>query len=428
VSAPAWSGPRAPSSSARIAPTDEAVVRIQKILSAAFGIGAVLFGALTLGPIQEQVADFDLWWTLMAMAFTFGLPAAMAICAAWASRRTLRILASAAAAGYLLSLATLWPALHGGHLPQTPDTPWLLEITAIGTSAAALAWRAWLVWTYTGAIAATIIVDRILCGGPSLVELAFEDALYTLLFASILSSLVLVTLAAGRSLDRATHSARIEAAEAAGLQARQQERARMEALTHDRVLSTLLTAAHDGAEFREAAAQQARKALAELEELKHPVLQSAALDPEPFVWALQAATTDIAADAFFDYELPQAAHHPATPQTTTAQPSAPRVRPIPREVVDAVSEALGEALRNSVKHAEKPGGTNRAVHVLVTDHVVRVGILDDGPGFDTENIPARRLGIQISIAGRLEQLEGGSAVVRSRPGVGTTVMLEWRRP
>jgi nitrate/nitrite-specific signal transduction histidine kinase len=60
--------------------------------------------------------------------------------------------------------------------------------------------------------------------------------------------------------------------------------------------------------------------------------------------------------------------------------------------------------------------------------VVRVGILDDGPGFDTENIPARRLGIQISIAGRLEQLEGGSAVVRSRPGVGTTVILEWRRP
>ena len=396
----------------RIAQSDEATARIQKILSLAFGIGALLFGVLTYGPIQQQLTSFAPWWTVMAMTFTFAVPAAMAVCARWAGRMTLRVLATIAAGGYAISMLTLWPALIGGHLAATPATPWLLEITAIGTSAAALAWRPWAVWTYTGGIAIVIVGDRILAGGPALAEIGLEDALYTLLFAAILSSLVLVTLSTGRALDRATYSARLEAAEAAALRAEQRERSRMGALMHDSILSTLLTASRSGERFREAAAQQARRALAEMDELTNPQNVPLFIDAEPFVWLLQGTTTEIAPDAFFEYDLSNQG----------------AIRPFPRDVVDAVSEALGEGLRNSIHHAEKPEGTNRAVHVQLTDHVVRVSVLDDGPGFDTDTVPARRLGIQVSISGRLGQLEGGSGIVRSRPGVGTTVVLEWRRP
>lgn len=419
----------------RIVPSNEATLRIQRILSTAFGIGALLFGTLTWGPIRQQTGSFALWWTVMAMALNFALPASLAVFAHRAGPATLRALASIVAAGYAVSVLTIWPGIGFGHLPPGSGTPWLLEVTAIGTSAAALAWRPWAVWTYTGAIAVMIVGNRVLCEGRGFLELGSEDALYTLLFSAILSSLVLVALGAGRSLDRATYSARVEAAEAATLRARQRERSRMEALMHDSILSTLLTAGHEGEAFRDAAVRQARRALTDLHELTDPASEAADLEAEPFVWLLQGTTTEIAPDAFFEFDsrsllAPEREEEPVTAGALAmlTRPAPQRIRPIPRAVADALSEALGEALRNSVRHAGKPGGTNRAVHLQLTEHVVRISVLDDGPGFDPDAVPSRRLGIQISISGRLDQLEGGSAIVRSRPGVGTTVVLEWRRP
>jgi signal transduction histidine kinase len=68
------------------------------------------------------------------------------------------------------------------------------------------------------------------------------------------------------------------------------------------------------------------------------------------------------------------------------------------------------------------------VHVLVDRSRVRVDVLDDGAGFDPEQVPANRLGIARSIKARMADLEGGSAVIVSQQGVGTRVQLRYKPP
>jgi signal transduction histidine kinase len=51
-------------------------------------------------------------------------------------------------------------------------------------------------------------------------------------------------------------------------------------------------------------------------------------------------------------------------------------------------------------------------------------ISDDGRGFDADAVPADRLGLRVSIRERVDAV-GGSASVRSTPGGGTVVVLEW---
>jgi signal transduction histidine kinase len=94
---------------------------------------------------------------------------------------------------------------------------------------------------------------------------------------------------------------------------------------------------------------------------------------------------------------------------------------VPVPVADAFVAATGQALVNVAQHA----GTGRArVWLRVADGVVRVVVADDGPGFDPQGVPASRYGIREAIVGRMRAV-GGQARVRSRPGAGTTVLLEW---
>ena len=94
----------------------------------------------------------------------------------------------------------------------------------------------------------------------------------------------------------------------------------------------------------------------------------------------------------------------------------------PSIVLAAIVDAAEEAMRNSLRHA---GAANRTVHVRVAQGVVGIDVLDDGVGFDRAAVPPGRLGLSDSIEGRMRALEGGSAVIVSRPGVGTRVSLRW---
>ncbi len=53
-------------------------------------------------------------------------------------------------------------------------------------------------------------------------------------------------------------------------------------------------------------------------------------------------------------------------------------------------------------------------------------VRDDGIGFDAAAVPPARMGIAVSIVGRMRTLPGGDARVDARPGAGTTVTLTWR--
>ena len=104
-------------------------------------------------------------------------------------------------------------------------------------------------------------------------------------------------------------------------------------------------------------------------------------------------------------------------------------RPVPASVVESLGEALGEALRNSMRHAAPDGRTvHRTASAVIDRDGIRSVIGDDGVGFSLQRIPPERLGLRVSVIGRMTAVTGGNASVTSRPHEGTQVALVWTRP
>jgi signal transduction histidine kinase len=85
---------------------------------------------------------------------------------------------------------------------------------------------------------------------------------------------------------------------------------------------------------------------------------------------------------------------------------------------EPLAAAASEALRNARKHA---GAGRVTVSCEVVSGLATVVVADDGIGFDPTS-PRRGAGLRQSILGRLEH-EGGHAIIDSRPGAGTRVVL-----
>lgn len=99
---------------------------------------------------------------------------------------------------------------------------------------------------------------------------------------------------------------------------------------------------------------------------------------------------------------------------------------LPDEVLAAVSAAVREALNNVLRHS---GATEAWVTVTGEQAgqpgAIRVAVTDRGRGFDLAGVRGG-IGLRQSIAARLDEVGGGSAV-DSEPGQGTSVELWWPR-
>jgi len=92
----------------------------------------------------------------------------------------------------------------------------------------------------------------------------------------------------------------------------------------------------------------------------------------------------------------------------------------PADVAEAFIDATRECLRNVEQHA-------RAQHVAVSvtsGRFLRVKVRDDGLGFQVGDGTPGHYGIERSVIGRLRMV-GGTAIVDSGQGAGTTVTMEW---
>ena len=107
------------------------------------------------------------------------------------------------------------------------------------------------------------------------------------------------------------------------------------------------------------------------------------------------------------------------------EPATGARHPIPADAARALFEACTEAISNARKHSGaatcrvsitcRGTGDRTRLHILVAD---------DGKGFDPAAVPARRLGIKVSILGRMDSA-GGLARIDSAAGRGTAVELLW---
>lgn len=386
-----------------------AATAIVRTIASVFAGATVLLGLLAAQAILPQLAATATWWDVPAVILVFGPPIAMAAVAWWVRARTLRIIAGVLGVAYPILMVTLKLALPTGQLDPSLQSPWILQLTALGTSAAAIAWPRWGTAFYVVAISVLLVPVRVAVYPGQILDIASQDALNGLLYDGVFAALAVAAIRAGAMVDGAASAARIEAEAVAAQLAQGRERARAEALIHDRVLAILLAAGRPEVHSTGSLAAQAENTLQELEQFREGPREQAPLKPAEFVWMQQALTTDIAPEAQFSYEVLADAE-------------------IPGPVVQAFAEAASEALRNSCRHAgEDARAVARAVHVRLSTDTLTVTILDDGKGFDPKQVAPTRLGLAVGVFGRMGHLDGGAARIVSAPGRGTTVVLEWTR-
>jgi signal transduction histidine kinase len=387
-------------------PVDSAVasVRIVRVMALALGVGGLVFCALAAPSLVQQYSRFSPVWTwTIALALVICLVLMTAL--SWVvSPLGLTTLAVLVAIVYLAGLVTVPLAVTA---PVADIRIWLVGLSTIAAAAAAVAWRPWVAWVYLLTALVITFADQVLVSRGGSPDFAAQETIFDLFFGAVFVALALATRRAGRILDVAAERAIAEVRTYATTSARSREQARIDALVHDSVLVALLASA-SGRAGSSAASRQARTALTQIEAFGSDHSERHLRPGIECVWEVQAITTEIAPAATFSYRVDGELS-------------------VPGDVVLALSEATAEALRNSVAHANGPRGmASRAVHVSVDASGIEVTMLDDGTGFDPAAVPPTRLGIAVSIVGRMAGVVGGHAIVVSRPGTGTRVSLRWR--
>lgn len=380
--------------------------RMYRTMLVALGLGTLLLVAANLPNILSSFDRYAAWWTAATVGGMVACAVALLAAVRFAPLAALRVLCLALALLVAVGLA-LGPlaVIPGSRLTGLPV--WLFDVSVLGATAFAGAFRPLGAWIGASAISVLLFVTGI---GQAVAEQTVQPVLVATsdtFFQFVCFAIALATLRAGRLLDQRAAAAVAQARTAATTSARAIEDARLHALLHDHVLSTLLAYAQSGPEAP-SVARSATQALEALDGVERPPAV-ADLDERAALWALQAVVTEVAPTAAFRVEGEPDPH-----------------RRIPIEALEALREATREALRNSARHAAS--GDREVTRLVRVSHGapgLRVRIVDDGQGFDPARVEEARLGLRVSILGRMQGIPGGGARVLSRRGRGTLVDLEW---
>ncbi|MGW5382979.1 sensor histidine kinase [Nocardia sp. NPDC003963] len=386
---------------------ESAADRVLRGLGLAIGLVGTIAGLLELPEIIVQHREVPLFWTLVTVSTAFGLLPVLAVVASVARPQLIRPVAGAAALGYLAAMVLV--LAYFAEIEAAPGPIWVYRLVAIGVLAAALSWRLLFAGVYLVVAAAFPgTVAYLLLDGTSwmnvLVSFARQIGLCMLLLWC-----VAYARSAGVRVDRETVRASEQAAAVAGTAARERERARFAALIHDAVLSTLLDASRE-CSTSPVLREQAQRTLDQLDETRFAESDPDTLDADSAIGFLRSAVYEVNRSVEF----------------TARRGADGATLRIPVEAAGTLAAALAEATRNSLRHAAVPGrAVRRTVTVTVGAGGLQVVVRDDGAGFDRTAVPADRLGVSVSVLGRMRQLPGGAAFVESVPGKGTTVTVVW---
>jgi signal transduction histidine kinase len=300
----------------------------------------------------------------------------------------------------------LWPFMVSESAPfQTDLKPWIWWIIGLGIVSFGLYVNLWLGAIFSVAVCSGwFLLTQSEVGGSATLQAATQDSVYLFLFAgAVVGMISLVRLGADRA-----DAANSEAIESAILQARvdavERERQRLDALIHDRVLSTLLLAGKaQSPKEQENAAKLASNAILSLQEALVEPRSAPSVTPLGLFRALRKAALQL---------LP-------TIHVTTLGAGSEQ---IPAEKAQAITQATLQAIDNAGRHARS------ASVELVMDSPklgeLEVLVRDSGVGFRLDKLPRDRIGLKTSVIARMEAI-GGSAKIRTSPGEGTEIRLRW---
>lgn len=370
-----------------------------------FASAGYLFYAFQLAaPIVAAASITASWYMPVAVLATIGTGLAMGPLVWRADARRLRIIAGVNAIGYLVAMSLWWVAWDGSHI-TTVQGLWLSMFPGLAAICAALAFRP--VWAFVFlavAVTSSVIADR-LARHTEVIGPLVAQILWAITFSLVFVVAAVMGRRTAQILDDTRAEAYATTAAAAAAQARSAERARFDALTHDSVMSTLLLAARQGTTPE--LVQDARNALLAIDRAASDEIDDD-VTPGNALSRIRAAIALVAPRQ--------------TVKVTRVENDSTRY---PGPVVSALAAASAEAVRNVMRHAGPSAQASIAVSLSGDD--VSVEIVDTGTGFDPDAVPASRLGISVSIVGRMAKVDGGHATITSSPGEGTTVRLTWQR-
>ncbi|MBP1302398.1 sensor histidine kinase [Curtobacterium sp. 1310] len=375
---------------------------VERLFAILIAVAAVGYGAVYAPAVVRQLPWLDPVWGPVAAAVLGASFVAVGVSAF--AQRFAQVAQIVCALLFLVVLVT-WPLTVREPIPDS-QYPWPWWFLTVGSTAAAMGFAPWRATVYTALVPAVYVVVRLTPLGGD----AGASAVLQGVYSAILSGAVLVIAVLLRRAAAAVDAAQATAVRRYSLAIREHatevERVQVDAIVHDSVLTTLLSAARaDTPEAKALAARMARNAIDHL----------------------GAAAADLPGEA------PPVTVHDLRVRITDAvgalaAPVRLRDAPvgglrIPATIADALASAALQACVNSVQHAGG-AGVERWVRVEQRGGAVHVEVGDDGAGFDLAAVPAARLGVRRSIIERVQAV-GGTAVVASNPGAGTRVRLEW---
>lgn len=382
---------------------DSDVGRLERVGTRFVGLGLLVFIAV-MTPVAIARADLTAaWWTPLSMVLVAGPPTLMVIATFRAVPRGLVPLAEACSIGYIAA-ALLWFVAWNGATEPDRWAVWLVQFPPVASIALVLVSRTR--WALVHLVVATLLVHVANQLGRS-GEVHLSQLLSAPLTITLGGVFVAVAYATTRnvwSLDARRADMLAAAATVAADIAAEAERARFAALIHDNVIAALLAVRSGTPDPRLVA--QAAAALDELDRGDEP--DHDPIDAAQFATRLAEMADTVSEQVRCDVAVPEAEMS------------------YPHAAMTAITESAGEAIRNWRRHAGP--GTRCALVAEFGADTVRVTISDDGVGFDPAEVRPERFGVAVGIRGRMETVPGGLAEIRSAPGCGTTVVLDWRRP
>lgn len=377
--------------------------RLIRIFGRFVGTGYLVYLVLLIPDIARNSDTVPGWWVPTTVVVVFGSGLAFGASTFHPSISVIRVAGSVAALALPVMALLWWTAWDRNTFEQ--GGTFLAAFPGLASLAAATLWRPIPVFVHTAVSVVIVQVTNHYVREPFPRSNIIAEIFFALMFCTVFVAGTLAALRTGRILDATITATHDEAARAAAAAAREVERERFDALIHDEVMSSLLTVARQGR--TPSLARQARSALAHLDSLHDHSASDAFTVDEALAHLRSAATT---VDESIDF--------------TALRPTdaGEQVR-YPADTVRAVAAALAEALRNSHLHARSSA---RWVSVTLEPGSFEVTVADDGIGFDLQSVPSHRLGVAVSIEGRMRQLDGGSVDIVSSPGDGTRVRLGWR--
>lgn len=404
--------------SSRIKPSDSAKPNTAEltelVLARCIGAFALVLIALALPDLLQGDGPH---MSLDYAVFVFMIPSLTVAAMIPRKRGDVRRIFAGGAALMILAGFLLWHLAVIGNGLSADARPWSWGIAGAGIGLASVARNNRLAGIYGAVFAVLVLLIPLMPAGSmrSWAE-SWQDALLTVAMTAVIVAPIWALRLAVQESDRFAVEAVEKFAEVARFEAVRKEKRRIDALTHDIILSTLIVASQARTQVvQDAAGRAAIDALAQLEGLKHDAgaLQGASVTVGDWLIGLGSAVAACG----------------ATLQMGGAK--CPQTALIPLEVAQALTQAANEAVRNSARHA--PGarielrpsfpGHEPSAHGAAA---VVLEIEDNGPGFDPETPQTERMGVAASIVGRMRDVQGGASV-ESRPGAGTLVRLHWPR-